>query len=97
VDVVEVDHAVRRDAVAFGLERQLSDESAPASGERRHDDGAGAVGDGIAGQHGAPAGHRQVCSRAQISPRRIGPVGPLLGGPPVGDLIESSLRVGRRL
>ena len=47
VDVVEVDDAIRRDAVSGGSEFEFGDESSDGARDRRHDDRSDAIGDWV--------------------------------------------------
>ena len=51
VDIVEVDDAIRWDAVIGGCEFEFGDESSNGARDRRHDDGSDAIGDWVSGEH----------------------------------------------
>jgi len=51
VDVVEVDDAVRRDAVFMCGQFEFGNESPDSASDRRHDDGSDAISDGVSREH----------------------------------------------
>lgn len=95
MDVVKIDDAVGWYSVG-SRECEFGNETTTSSGECSHNDRPDLVGYGVTSEHE----YRPVAARVdtnQTSPRRIGPVRPVFGGTPVGDIREGEFVIAERL
>jgi hypothetical protein len=90
VDVVEVHKARGRYAISLRRQLELRHDPAYRAGQRRDDDRTDPVCNGVSRENeDRPVAAGSRCN--QISPRRIGPVRPVLCWTPVGDRAERPL------